>query len=224
MALDVPPRRLARERLGLPESGVLFTFFGSIHAQKNVHTVVQAFARAARSMPEAMLLVAGKPWDSRWYNRLYAQGVDLRARLSHASARMHLRFGFVPEELVSSIYGATDVVLLPHAQVYGSASGVFHQAIGAGCAVLCARGPKFEDGARLLADLPELLVPPMDVSAWARSMQRIGTDERLRRAGRDAVQTYARETSWPAVARRHLEIYDRLAPHARDLPNATAER
>ena len=65
-----------------------------------------------------------------------------------------IRDEYVAPDQVPFIYGASDVILLPHAQTYGSASGVFHQAIGASKPVLCAIGPKFVEAREALGDAP----------------------------------------------------------------------
>jgi len=201
---------MARARLGLPQDDVVLTFVGSIWWGKNVGTIVSAFVRVAAAWPRARLLVAGEAWGRRWYNRLLVR--SLRARI--AAHRLEDRVTWIDEylsdERAQDVISASDVVLLPHAQRYGSASGVFHDAIGAGRAVVCSRGPKFEDAIRVLADLPEALVPPRDISAWATAMGRMVSDPGLRERVRRAVSDYGAATSWGEVARMHLGLYRAL--------------
>jgi glycosyltransferase involved in cell wall biosynthesis len=99
------------------------------------------------------------------------------------------------------------VILLPHKQRYGSASGVFHQAIGGQRPVLVARGPKFVDAQKVLSGLPELTVPPASVRAWSKAMLRVIEDPALRERARAAVVDYARRTSWADVSREHYRVY-----------------
>ena len=198
--LALPDVMESRRTLGLPTRGTLLTFFGFIHLQKNVHTLVEAFIRAR---VDATLLVAGMPWGDRWYNHLYVAAIKARA-LRHSNIIFR---GYTPREDVPLVYASSDVVVLPHHQRYGSASGVFHQAIGAERAVLCARGPKFEDASRLFASVPELTPPATDVGAWARSIERIANDATLRQRCRELAADYAERTSWSAVAKRHLVAY-----------------
>jgi glycosyltransferase involved in cell wall biosynthesis len=201
---------LARERLGLPKDAFLFTFFGFIHRLKNVHTAVEGFLRAAPAMPRARLLVVGMPWGDRWYNHLYVGTIRARLALSKERDRVEIRDQYVAPERVSDVYAASDVILLPHRQSYGSASGVFHQAVGFRRPVLASRGPKFVEAMTLFRDLKELTVPPASVRAWAHAMRRVYEDDGLREAARNAVTDFAAKTSWPNVAVEHRALYERL--------------
>jgi glycosyltransferase involved in cell wall biosynthesis len=212
---EAAPPELARERLGLPKDAFLFTFFGFIHRLKNVHTAVEGFLRAASDMPRARLLVVGMPWGDRWYNHLYVGTIRARVALSKARDRVEIRDQYVAPERVSDVYAASDVILLPHRQSYGSASGVFHQAVGFRRPVLAARGPKFVEAKALFRDLKELTVPPGSARAWARAMRRVYEDAGLREAARNAVADFATRTSWLNVAGEHRELYRRLLGRSR---------
>ncbi|HEX4337951.1 MAG TPA: glycosyltransferase [Polyangiaceae bacterium] len=207
---EAVPLPQARAALGIPEDVFLFTFFGFIHRYKNVHTAVEGFLRAAKDMPRARILVMGMPWGDRWYNHLYVGAIRARVALSSAKDRVDIRDEYVPPERVDDVYAASDVILLPHRQTYGSASGVFHQAVGFRRPVLAAKGPKFVEAKALFSALDELIVDPADASAWARAMRRVYEDESLREAARSAVEDFAKRTSWPAVAAEHAALYGRL--------------
>jgi glycosyltransferase involved in cell wall biosynthesis len=207
---ETAPLPRARAALSIPEDAFLFTFFGFIHRLKNVHTAVEGFLRAAPEMPRARLLVVGMPWGDRWYNHLYVGAIRARVALSPDRDRVEIRDEYVPPERVADVYAASDVVLLPHRQSYGSASGVFHQAVGFRRPVLTARGPKFVEAKALFRDLDELTVPAASAGAWARAMRRVYADESLREAARTAVEGFAQRTSWPTVAEEHAALYRRL--------------
>jgi glycosyltransferase involved in cell wall biosynthesis len=205
--LNPPPRAESRKALELPEDTFLFTFFGFIHLQKNVHRIVEAFARIAPKHPKAQLLVSGMPWGDRWYNHLYVNLIKASAFGRGFGKQILIRDSYLNPELVSHIYGASDVILLPHNQTYGSASGVFHQAIGAGKPVLCAIGPKFVEAREALASTPELCIQPKNTRAWSAAMTQVLGDTELLERGRRAVQAYAAATEWSVVATRHFELY-----------------
>lgn len=204
---EAPDRLASRQRLQLPEDAFLFTFFGFIHLQKNVHRIVEAFAKIADEHPKARLLVAGMPWGNRWYNHLYTNLMKARVALSGLNSRILLRDAYVAPDQVPFIYGASDVILLPHAQTYGSASGVFHQAIGAAKPVLCAIGPKFVEARQALSSVPETCVPPRDTKAWSSAMSRLLEDPELLERARNAVHAYARATDWSKIATLHADCY-----------------
>jgi phosphatidylinositol alpha-mannosyltransferase len=80
---------------------------------------------------------------------------------------------------------------------------VLAEAMAAGCAVVASDLDAF----RAVAGTTAVLFPVGDVSALAREMGRLLTDEkerdRLGRAGRDAVKTY----DWSRVLDMYLEAY-----------------
>ncbi len=202
----LPDRAGARRRMNLPEDAFVFTFFGFIHRYKNVHTLIEAFSSVARAHPEARLVVAGMPWGDRWYNHLYVGMLKARILSLGLRDRVEVRDRYLPAEAVPDLYAATDVVLLPHKQSYGSASGVFHQAIGMGRPVICAVGPKFADASRLLPR--EFSVPSGDIRAWSRVMISVIDEPSLLTEGREGVSRYVEASAWPVVAAAHHDLYE----------------
>jgi polysaccharide biosynthesis protein PslF len=208
-AVASPPAAAeSRERLGIAHAGPLLVYFGFIHVFKNVHTLLRATARLAPRVPAARLLVAGSIQNRGLYNRIYLRLCRRMTRARALAGRVQLREGFVPPAQVADLYGAADVVLLPHSQRYGSASGVLHQALGAGRLVLCSRSPKFAEVGESVS--PDLLVPTHDPDAWAGRIELLLGDEALREALLARVRAWATETSWPRAAARHLALYAML--------------
>ncbi len=222
----VPPERLAlvphgTDRLGggqgprvralhgVPPEAPLLLFFGFVHVQKNVHTLLKAMPAILARLPEARLLVAGSVAGGTWYNRAYAWYLDRLVRTLGLGQRVVLTKQFVDAADVEGTYAAADLVLLPHQQGYGSASGVLHQAIGAGKPLLASDVPKFEELKEIGADL---LVPTTDARAWAERAVRLLTDADWREPRVQRLQAYAETTRWEAIARRHLDLYATL-PH-----------
>jgi glycosyltransferase involved in cell wall biosynthesis len=203
-------RAEARGKLGLTPEDTLFLFFGFIHIQKNVHTVVRAFLDRAADMPGAKLLVAGRPFGGHWYNKRYLTWMKSQVANRDLSSRVLFHDDFIPGPVASGYIQASDVMLLPHRQAYASASGVFHQAAGAGKAVICARGPKFQDGMRILAEFPRLLLEADDTEGWAEAMVCLAGDPGLRRQVAQTMSVYGQETAWPVVAAGTARLYASL--------------
>jgi glycosyltransferase involved in cell wall biosynthesis len=205
-----PPAAESRARLGLGITGPVLLCFGFIHVFKNIHTVIRAMARLAPRVPGIRLLVVGSIQNRAWYNRLYLRHCRRLARTLGLEGQVEVREGLVPAERIADFYGAADLVLLPHAQRYGSASGVVHEALGAGKLVLCSESPKFAEIAEKVS--PDLRVATHDPEAWAERIERLLGD----RAGCEAlsarIRAYAEETAWPRVAAQHLALYAGLRP------------
>lgn len=210
--MSLPESKGSRSQLGLHDNKLIFLFFGYIHIQKNVHTVLEAFIRSAKEFSGTQLFITGMPWGNRWYNRLYIKFLQKRIKMSHMKDRIIFRPEYAAPELVPVIFSAADVVLLPHYQKYGSASGAFHMAIGAQKPILFSKGPKFEDAEKLFTAMPEVRIPPARVNLWAKMMSQFAQNPDLRLKCQEATREYAQMTSWAQSAKLHLELYDEFCP------------
>jgi glycosyltransferase involved in cell wall biosynthesis len=203
--VDTMARGAARELLGLPKDAPVLLCFGFIHMQKNLHTVALAMKRLRARVPDAVLYLVGSLQNRAWYNRAYLQLLRILSSSSDPMPPIVLREDFVSPAELPCLYGAADLVLLPYAQGYGSASGIAHLALGARRIPVCSRSPKFAEIAACIA--PELLVPTHSPAAWADALTRLLTDEPLRAELTRKVERYAEQTAWPVIAAQHLDLY-----------------
>lgn len=206
--LPAVDRATAREQLGVAPSAQMLLCFGFIHMQKNLHTVLLAMKALHRSVPNVLLYVAGSLQNRAWYNRAYLTSLRMLRDRFELTPWVTLREEFVAPDAAAALYAAADVVLLPYAQGYGSASGIAHQAIGAHRIPLCSRSPKFQEIGDAID--PELLVSTHSPTAWAQSLARLLNDVDRRQSLTKKVVAYAERTSWQNVARLHRELYGRL--------------
>jgi glycosyltransferase involved in cell wall biosynthesis len=209
--LSSPPAAAeSRARLGLGSSGPVLLYFGFIHVFKNLDTIIRAMKQLVPRVPGIRLLVVGSIQNRGWYNRLYFRHCRRLVRTLGLEGRVEVREGVAPAEQIADLYGAADIVLLPHSQRYGSASGVLHSALGAGKLTVCSQSPKFaEIGERVS---PVLRVATRDPAAWAERIERLLQDDPGREALAARIRAYAEETAWPRVAAQHLALYARLRP------------
>ena len=106
----------ARRGLGLTESDTVYAFVGSIRGYKGVAELLDAFGAAADLGPHARLLVCGKPLPR-------SLGRDLERRAA-ADPRIRLRLERIPEEDLSQVLRAADVVVLPFRDILTSGSAI----------------------------------------------------------------------------------------------------
>lgn len=198
----------ARERLGLPRDAKIMLCFGFIHPQKNLHTIVLAMNKIRRTLPNVLLYVAGSLQNHAWFNRLYLQLLRSLVRRQSLAQHVIIREEFIPSEDAPYLYGAADVVLLPYAQGYGSASGIAHNAIGAHRIPVCSRSPKFSEVGAAID--PNLLLPTHSPRAWADALCRLLPDAARSWELTQRVAAYARKTAWPEIARQHRGLYRSL--------------
>jgi glycosyltransferase involved in cell wall biosynthesis len=205
-----PPSAESRARLGLAPADPLLLYFGFVHVFKNLDTIIRAMKQLVPRVPGTRLLVVGSIQNRGWYNRLYFRYCRRLVRRLGLEGQVEVREGVAPSEQIADLYGAADLVLLPHSQRYGSASGVLHSALGAGKLTVCSQSPKFaEIGERVSS---ELRVATRDPAAWAERIERLLRDEQGREALTARIRAYAAETAWPRVAAQHLALYARLRP------------
>lgn len=210
--LALAARGLARQRLGIPADAKVALFFGVIHAKKNLHTVVAAAGLVAARVPGFRLVVAGRARERTFLDTLYARRLARQMTGGLRAGWLDLRRGFIPADALASYVAAADVVLFPHDQAYGSASGVFHHALGGGRACICSASPKFGEARELFAaTIPGATVPTRDVRAWAASIESFLSTPALLRQAERLAERAAVDSSWDEVGRLHAELYWRLA-------------
>lgn len=206
--LNVPSRSESRAKLGLPANGALFLYFGFIRVQKNIHTIIKAFYRVRKEKRDAKLLIVGSVQGGAWFNRWYLAYCRRLVRRLKLTDSVELQDRFASANEIPMLYGAADVVLLPYAQRYGSASGVVHSALGANRLVLCSSSPKFAE-IRDAVD-PYLIAPTFDAKAWASRLVELTSDEEKAAQLIQKLASLAAATSWPVVAGLHQKLYERL--------------
>jgi glycosyltransferase involved in cell wall biosynthesis len=199
---------VGRRILGVGSGPRVLLFFGFIHVQKNVHVLLKALARVVETSPDTVLAIVGKPGGDAWYNRLYTRWLKRLAARLGLTRNVSIVDRFVSDAEAVDIHAASTAVLLPHAQGYGSASGVVHNAMSMGLPLLCSDSIKFEEIAENIS--PDLLVPTHSVRAWAEKISRMLDDDVWRASIEAGVERYARETRWSAVAAQHETLYHQI--------------
>lgn len=186
-------RAAARSRLGLgDERRLLALCFGFVAPYKGIEAALGA-GRAAG--PEVVVAVAGGE-----HPRLARSGDDYAARLRDAYPEARFA-GWVPDHAVAAWFRAADVALFPYPRPVSS-SGALALALAHGTPALLSPELAASSGA------PEALVAPRDPAGLGARLLRLAAHPEELSGLREAVAAMAADRSWPAVARRHLDIYD----------------
>jgi glycosyltransferase involved in cell wall biosynthesis len=119
----------ARRRLGLPQSARVVLFFGNIAPYKGLEFLVDALARAAASVPDCHLVIAGRPKPEDYWTRIDAKIASLGL-----DERVTRRIEYVPDEDTEIYFKAADVLALPYVEVFQS--GVLFLAYNFGLPVI----------------------------------------------------------------------------------------
>jgi len=166
-----------------------------------------------RAVPGARFVVAGRLRRHSYIgDSLYAWWLE---RKLLRNERVIYRPGFIPVDDKPAYYAAADLVVLPHRQPYGSASGVLHEALAARRPIVCSHGLKFAELVERLAPVvPDACPRAGDVAGWQRGIERLLGDDTARARSLEVIDALADETSWARSAEAHAALYRRLALRA----------
>ena len=197
-------RDALRARLGVDDGRTIALCFGFLAPYKGIETALQAVRPIAG---DVHLVVAGGE-----HPRLVAQGDRYAESLAAEFGDVATFTGFVPDGGVADWFRAADVALQCYPEPHAS-SGPLALALAHDTPVLLS--------ARLadVVGAPSVLRVEGGAAAWTRRLSAVAADpdHLARLAAASAV--FAGDRSWPAVARRHLELYREVSA---DVPSDPA--
>jgi glycosyltransferase involved in cell wall biosynthesis len=182
-------------RPGTGEQPLSLLFFGQVREHKGVEDLLEAMALVPRSV-EVRLLVAGDCPDRELADRL----ATLARRCGE---RVSLRLEHIPDEEVTVLLAASDLVVLPFRRVTTSSSALL--AMGHGRGLVLPDVPAFADLPREAAvfydgSVQALRQVIIDAAQWSPArLQELGT----------AGSTYAGTLSWADTASQTLAAIGR---------------
>lgn len=104
----------ARKILGIQSDRKIMLFFGYIRKYKGLELLLQAMPSVLKSVPEAILIIAGEPKED------FKRYETLINRLNISSS-VFLYLRYIPLEEISVYFSAADIVVLPYLNIYQSA-------------------------------------------------------------------------------------------------------
>ncbi len=195
------PRRRLLEKLGLENPGTpLAVMMGFLRPDKGLDTLLEALEEAGPGAPR--VVVAGEP-----------RSPEITRRLEELASRGLINYlpRYLSGDEMLMLAAAADVIVLPYRDPPGkyAASGVLHMSMGSLKPIIGTGVPRLVELYQLA---PRLVVKPGDSEALARLLAWIGdpVNYDLAVAYASPLYSYAVRTSWPRVARRHLEVYTAL--------------
>ena len=183
-----------RAYAGIPAERPLVTYIGRVAHEKNIGFLVRMFAAVLRSMPAALLVIAGEG----------PAHAALRAQVAALGLARHVHFaGYLERDgALLDCYAAADAfVFASRTETQGL---VLLEAMAQGAPVVSTA----ELGTRsiLLPDSGALVVPE-ERDAFAAAVVRVLSDAGLRQAMAARGRAYARSWSAAAMARRLAQVY-----------------
>ena len=198
-------KQRSRKRLELPQDGKIILSFGFVKPHKCLHIMLEALKEIIENNINAYLFIAGGlALTAGKKQKEYLEFMKKKIEEFKLQSRVIFPNKFFPNEDVPYILGASDLVLFPYYEEDRSASGSFHLSIGAKKLIIASRIPKFEE-LKNISD--ELLILPYNSSGIARIAVRLFQDTDFNNYVLKQTEEYRNKTSWPSVAKMHLELY-----------------
>jgi glycosyltransferase involved in cell wall biosynthesis len=211
--IDVVPverdeaRDEVRSRYGWPLEAPVIAYFGFLHPVKGIENLLKAHKKVLDNHPQARLLVVGGVEslalgeEAAWYwNELHTLVAELRLDETVAMT------GYMPGEEASRLLSGADVGVLPFNHGVTLKSGTLLALLAHGLPVVATRSdppePELADG-RLVR-----LVERRDIPGLAAALSGLLADAPQRARLGEAGRAYCRSLSWPAIAERHVEVYE----------------
>jgi len=192
----------ARRALGLPGDAEVALFFGYLSAYKGIDYLFSELPNMLASRPRLHMVIAGDV-PHRLLGSINPGNIV--ASLPTGSDRVHF-LGFIPDELRQNVFGAADVLLLPHT-IAMSSSGPLALAAGYDVPVLISRV--------LRCALPEAQISfDHKPNELVRAINQFFDDARARVLSYEVLERLRISRSWSTVAHSLCYVYAELGDHS----------
>jgi len=188
-----PPPEQCKKALGFDPRMPIVGYLGFISEYKGLEVLIEAMAK----VPKTALLIGGG-WhteiETTYINKLRQKSFDLLPN------RVQW-LGFVPDEKMSTAYGAMDMVVYPSR--YSTESGALLTAISHGKAVIASNLAPFREKADILWTFK-------DADDLTKKIRKLLRNAEVRKNLEENAKRYAQENSWANVAKKHIELYESI--------------
>lgn len=188
----------ARRMLKLPRNAKVVLFFGIIREYKGLDTLIEAVAMVREQIPEAVLVVAGKPWEA-W--EAYQEIIDQRKL--KAGVRTYLEF--IPEAEMELYFSAADAVVLPYRHFDSqTAAGATALSFGKAMVVTSVGGlpQNVKD--------KQAICKPDDPEELSSKLSAVLTNKKLRAKLEKDSRMLSKELSWEKIGHQTASQYEQL--------------
>ena len=194
----------ARERLGWPKNAPILLCVRRLVRRMGLEVLVDAFARIASKYPDAILMIGGSgPLRDELETRIASFNLSSRVRL----------IGFIPEAELALAYRAADLSIVPTQFLEGFGLAAV-ESLACGTPVLVSPVGGLPEAVNGLDRL--LVAPDKTAGAFAEWLEEF-LNCKIRLPSAEACRQFVEiNFSWPVIAGRVKEIYQRAMIESRD--------
>jgi beta-1,4-mannosyltransferase len=121
-------RASARSKLGISDSKFVVLFLGRIRPYKGILRLIDAFKTLRQDIPDAELVIAGRPSNEKFSNRI-------REKIAGCEG-LRYKPEFVPQEEIQIYMNASDVTVFPYSDILTSGAAVLAMSFARPCVAL----------------------------------------------------------------------------------------
>ncbi len=197
----------AKRALCLDPATRTLAHFGFLHPDKGIEAVIRALATPeARAAGELVYLVVGGTFADP-VSRSYPERLRALARTLGVDSQVRVFGEFLPDAKVTATLAAADWIVLNYASgAHQGTSGAARVAVTSGRPIAVSRAPIFDD-LRAAA----LTLDTLD----GHALQALFAEPHLSADATRRAAKYCEASSWRAVAREHMDLYERALARRR---------
>ena len=190
----------AMSQLGVSDRQIILVF-GFIRRDKGIHLAMKAVEELRETIPNILLLVAGKPFDEDGTEYLR----ELRKLRREKKLYNNVRFDtqYIPEEIIPVYFSAASIILAPYTESIG-ASGPLHSAGGYGRPIV-ASDAGMHIGEALGGNI--VTYDQENIDSFCEKLKLVLTNKELAQEIQNKLIQYSKSESWDKAAERTIAYY-----------------
>lgn len=185
-------------KLGFKEEFIILTS-GFIRPDKGIETLILAFNEFLKSKPSSRLIIAGNPVGN--INIKYSNKLIRLVEKLHLASKTTLKFEYVPEQKLSELNKACDVVVTPYKRAIG-ASGPIHKAMSNGKQVIASAVDHNLGLSNVITLFDDKVIGSLEKA--------LGDSFINKKMNEKKVISYSNNHLWSKMFNSYIESYERL--------------
>ena len=204
--VQLPAGSSYKERFGVANRTVISTF-GLVDPRKGLEYMIEALKPVAERHPDVLYLIVGRTHPDLVRNGGETYRESLKKQVAELGLRRHVRFvnEYLTQQQIVDYLLASDLYVTPYLDPNQITSGTLAYALGAGRAIISTR---YLHADEVLSRGRGILVDFRSAEQLTRATLKV-LDSPLERMELEArAYDYGRETTWPKIGARMLELFD----------------